>query len=222
MSLFDPPPAHEPLNPYAAPVTEIRLIQSDFDVDNSEAEAVRRLYLGHEAAVKSIGLLHYLGAFIGTIAVVGTLVVLAASVRGEALSLALVGVATYCVLTGGNYALGYGLRRLQPWARWTEATFFLFGLLSTFAMMIGMFVMKSAELAIPSIVGITIYSYVLYLLLSPKGAMVFSPGYRAIIEKTPHIKYKTSWIVKLAIAIFFGVITLAVVLGVIGAMVGNV
>ncbi len=63
-----------------------------------------------------------------------------------------------------------------------------------------------------------IYTYVLYLLLSSKGTMVFSPGYQAIIPQTPHVKYKTSWIVKLAVTIFFVIFGLAIILAVIGGL----
>lgn len=49
--------------------------------------------------------------------------------------------------------------------------------------------------------------YVLYLLRSRKGAVVFSPEYRAVIEKTPHVRYKQSrlvWGFVVLLVIVFG------------------
>ena len=40
--------------------------------------------------------------------------------------------------------------------------------------------------------GGLIIGYILYLLLSPKGSMVFSDEYKEIIARTPHIRYKSS------------------------------
>ena len=55
-------------------------------------------------------------------------------------------------------------------------------------------------------------SYILYLLLSKMSSMVFSPEYRLIIERTPHIKHRTSWIAKgclilLVVVSGFGIVT---------------
>ncbi len=47
--------------------------------------------------------------------------------------------------------------------------------------------------------------------------MVFSPEYREIIARTPHIRYKTSWIVKLFLIILVTVLIMAVVGGIFSA-----
>ncbi len=60
-------------------------------------------------------------------------------------------------------------------------------------------------------------SYILYLLLSKKGSMVFSSEYRRIIERTPHIQYRTSWIVKGCMIVMVGVFMLAFVAAFIGS-----
>jgi hypothetical protein len=52
---------------------------------------------------------------------------------------------------------------------------------------------------IPTLVGMLIAGYILYLLLSPKGAVVFSRPTREIIARTPHVKYRTSPILKVAL-----------------------
>jgi hypothetical protein len=60
-----------------------------------------------------------------------------------------------------------------------------------------------AGAGIPFLLGMMIIpGYILYLLLSPKGSMVFSPEYWEAIERTPHIKYKTSWLLKGCLILF--------------------
>ena len=54
-------------------------------------------------------------------------------------------------------------------------------------------------------------SYILDLLRSKKSSMVFSSEYHLIIERTPHIKYRTSWIVKGCLIVLVLVIGLGLV-----------
>jgi hypothetical protein len=76
----------------------------------------------------------------------------------------------YCILC---FWLAGGLRQLRPWAKTTATVLAAIGLL-----------------LFP--VGTIINAYVLYLLLSTKGSMVFSERYQEVIVVTPHIRYKTS------------------------------
>ena len=91
----------------------------------------------------------------------------------------------------------HGLRRLQPWSRISSGIIAALGLL-----------------AFP--VGTLINAYILYLLLCRKANVVFSAEYREIIIRTPHIKYKTSLLVKILAGIFLALLAVAV-LGVIFA-----
>ena len=50
-------------------------------------------------------------------------------------------------------------------------------------------------------IGTIINGYVLYLMFSDKGKVVFSPEYQEIREATPEVKYKTSMIVWVFLAI---------------------
>ncbi|SIO08906.1 hypothetical protein SAMN05444166_2387 [Singulisphaera sp. GP187] len=222
MSSFDPSSTQESLNPYAAPLADLGAVETERAGDDSEAEIVRRLYLGHEAAVKSVGSLHYFGAFLGAMGVMGVAVVMTYSVQRDPQLPTFAVLAVYGGMTVVNFGLGYGLRHLQSWARWTETAFLLLGVLSMVAVMIGLYFTGHGGLVVTYLFVLLIYFYVLYLLLSPKGTMVFSPGYSAIIEKTPHVKYKTSRIVRIAVAIFLGLIVLGVILGVIGTIFGDV
>ena len=89
---------------------------------------------------------------------------------------------------------------LKSWARWTEVVLSSILLLIYLIVIVSMAVQPSNPDAGPTIGGSVVLSlilgYILYLLLSKKGSMVFSPEYRLIIERTPHIKYRTSWILK--------------------------
>lgn len=86
-------------------------------------------------------------------------------------------------------ATAFGLRRLHRWARPLAVLFAMLGLL-----------------AFPF--GTIISGYILYLLISQKGSVVFSDHYQQIIARTPNIKYKPSFLVLLLLAVL---ITIAVV-----------
>jgi hypothetical protein len=45
-------------------------------------------------------------------------------------------------------------------------------------------------LAVP--IGTVISGYILYLLACKKGRFICSPDYHAIVQATPHVKYRTS------------------------------
>ena len=54
--------------------------------------------------------------------------------------------------------------------------------------------------------------YILYLLLSKEGTVVFSDHYKQVIAQTPHIQYKTSvivWILLLLVLTLLGLAILA-------------
>jgi hypothetical protein len=154
-------------------------------VGNNEAEEVRKEHIKHEASVKSVGFLYLLG---GTLVLVfggiGLVGVGASAPAADAMMG--VGFGAVIVLMGVLYlATGLGLRRLKPWSRIVAGIFAGIGLLG-----------------FPF--GTIINAYILYLLLSGKGRMVFSSEYQTIIEQTPHIKYRTSIIVW----IFLGILLL--------------
>ena len=133
---------------------------------------MRREYLKHEASVRSIGFLYYLG---GTaLVVMGVVMMTAAAAMSGGIaavpSLFLLGLGI------GQLWIGRGLRKLKPWARLST------GILSGVGL-------------IGFLLGTIINGYILYLIFSQKGKLVFSDEYRAVIEQTPHIKYRTSILV---------------------------
>ncbi len=161
---------------------------------NPDAPDIRRAHLNHEASIKALGALYYLGA-IGLLAV-GIIEMVAPSDDSVGVRLM---IAVFALGLGGLYFwIGRGLRGLKSRARIPAVILAVIGLLG-----------------FP--VGTLINGYILYLLLSAKGTMVFSDEYKQIIADTPDIKYRTSIIVW----IFLGLLVALVAAAFIGAMVGH-
>ena len=186
-------PQSPQVNPFA-PTTEV----SATDGLENDLEAFRRHYLNHEASVKSVGLLYLLGSVFGivfTIIMLGTIAtgLPQAGQAEQGIFFAMLFIyAVIGVLCG--YA-GWGLRRFWPSAR-----------------IIGIIISALGLLGFP--LGTLINAYILYLLVSEKGTVVFSDRYQEVVRQTPHIKYKTSIIVKFFLGlllIVFALIFIAVV-----------
>lgn len=161
---------------------------------NSAAEEIRNEHLKHEASVKSVGVLYFIGGVVLVLLGLGNSVasVPKAAVMGIAFGLLL------AALGVGQFLVGMGLRRLKPWARTPCAVLSGIGLLG-----------------FPF--GTIINAYILYLVLCQKGKMVFSDEYRAVIEQTPHIKYRTS----ILVWILLGLVVLLIVFGIIAIFIGR-
>ncbi len=160
----------------------------------SDVEDIRNEHIKHEASVKSVGVLYFIGAFF--MVLLGGMILVAPS--GPT------GVET--VMAGGfiicaaalQFATGLALRRLKRWARIVAGIFSGVGLLG-----------------FP--LGTIINGFILYLLFSKKGKTVFSPEYQEVIAQTPHIKYRTSIIVWIVL----GILVLIILLAVMGAFVSR-
>lgn len=170
----------------------------------SDVETYRRTYLNHEASVKSIGFLYLLGAIflvpVGALVLVGAFgVVVNAPAQGDpqALLVAVIGV-FYVALGVFQGFVGYGLRRLRPWTRIAGSVLSAIGLIG-----------------FP--IGTLISAYFLYLFMSKKGKVVFSPEYQSVIEQTPHIKYKVS----IVVWILLGLLAALILMGLIFAVLSN-
>lgn len=168
-------------NPYASSVDVV-----DGD-GRSNIEQLRHQYLKHEASVQSIGTLYILGGALGGLAGVGFGVLGARNDAPASIAIALF----ILVLSLGQFVTGLALRKLEPWSRGVATVLSAIGLLG-----------------IP--IGTLISIYFLYLLQSRKGAMVFSPEYREVIEATPHIRYKTSPIVWILVLLMLSLVGFAI------------
>lgn len=158
----------------------------------SNAEQTRSTYLKHEASVKSIGLLYFIG---GTILALGGIAMVIGLLAGAGKADSVI-VAFLClVLSAIQFTLGTGLRGLKAWVRIPTGILAGIGLLG-----------------FP--LGTLINGYILYLLFSQKGSMVFSPEYREVIAQTPHMKYKTS----IVVWVLLGLVLLLIAIGVIAAV----
>jgi hypothetical protein len=170
-------------NPYEAP--------HNIDAPSplpSDAEAVRREHIKTEASIKSIGILYYLGGCVLLLAGIGSLA------STEPLD-ALTRYATAAGLIGlgiVQFIVGTGVRKLKPWSR------IGIGFLSSIGL-----------LGFP--VGTLINIYILVLTFGKKGKMVFSEAYKEIIAATPHVKYKTSKVVWIILAVVIAVIGFSIV-----------
>jgi hypothetical protein len=215
-------------NPFAPPRSVIgpRAAEIDFEADD-QADLIRRHHLSHEASIRSLGLLCYFGAAFGTFfAVVGALAALGV-VRGNppppgssaefTRVMIWIGSAVWAIAAVVNFALGFGLRRLQVWSRWTGVVLTVLSLLySLFAGLVVLAVLgadRSLPVLIALFFAIAIQAYVFYLLVAPKAGVVFSGEYRLIIKKTPHITIRTSLIVKIG----FGFVVALLVLGILAS-----
>ncbi|HEX7262044.1 MAG TPA: hypothetical protein VF258_09530 [Luteolibacter sp.] len=178
-------------NPYAAPHILDHAIAQPGD-----AEEVRRQHINTEASIKSIGILYYLGG-IGLLFAAGGFLMSAGPFEGVT-SLAPYATAGLLVIFSiFQFFVGSALRKLKSWSRIAA------GILSGIGL-----------LGFP--IGTIINAYILFLIFGKKGAMVFSEPYKAIIASTPHVKYKTSKVLRVLLGIFAFVILLSIIIVVIG------
>lgn len=164
------------VNPYAAPQSQALRPPS------SQDETIREEHIKTEASIKSVGFLFYLGALI-LLAV--SVSVVASFTRGNStgiLFLGLIGV----LFAFGTGATAYGLRRLRSWSRISTI------ILSSIALVIGLMNLSA---------GIVIHIYILSMMLGKKARFIMTPEYQQIIAATPHVKHKTSIVVKVLLAL---------------------
>lgn len=172
-------------NPYQTPAANV---EGAADANLAEAETVRKEHIGHEASIKSVGILYYLGALGLLIAGIAQFGTFSDSSFGFS-----IGIAAFFIGLGALYFwIGSGLRKLKRSIKNVAGVFSVLGLIN-----------------FP--VGTIINGYILYLLYSKKGTMVFSDKYQNIIDATPHIKYKTSIVIWIILALLLLLIGTAVI-----------
>lgn len=153
------------------------------------SDQIRQEHINHEASIRSVGFLYLVGSVFTCLASVSMMFGPGAGgLSGTfAVSLGLI----YFALFTFFLVFGIGIRKLKPWARTGSIVLSCIGLLG-----------------IP--IGTLINGYILYLLLSKKGKTIFSEDYKRVVAETPHIKYKTSIIVWVFLAILLLLILVAV------------
>lgn len=163
-------------NPYAAPRSQV--LQA-----TSQHEIIRTEHINTEASLKSIGCLYYL-IMVVLIAVGGSLFISTTTEKAGGL---LPG-ALLVLLGVGVGIVGFRLRDLQSWARIPTI------IISSLAIIYGLINLS---------LGVIIHIYILAKVMGKQGRFVMTPEYHRIIAATPHVKRKTSIIMKIALALLF-------------------
>ena len=157
------------------------------------AEQMRKDHLKHEASIKSVGMLYFIGAVAVLLAGIASLVSIANG--KEPLEATAIAVVLF-LLGAAQLWAGWGLRRLKKSARVPT------GILSGIGL-----------LGFP--LGTIINGYILYLVFSQKGTTVFSDEYHTVIAQTPHIKYRTSIVVWILVGLVLLIIAAVIIAAVV-------
>lgn len=156
------------------PVSNPRAPRGIASSGRDNAEELRQNHLSREAHVKALGFAYIvLGCLFG---ISGCTVAFDQDRTRRHQPALLYGILGFALLL---ISTGIGLRKLRPWSQIVSGVISGIGLL-----------------VFP--VGTLINGFILYLLFSEKGSMIFSDLYRRVIAATPHIKYRTPiilWIV---------------------------
>lgn len=197
-------------NPFEPSAGAFGGVLSDSDVETSQAELIRKSHLSHEANIQSFGCLYTLGGVLG---ILGSLFYI---LGGLGMALGLFSV-------GAQNPNGAGGAADPAIGGIVMAVAGLLFLAISIAQLVGgramqtlnpkgkvMAIIISAIGLLGFPCGTLISAYLLYLLLSEKGEMVFSDRYKAIIQATPHIKYKTSIIVWIFLFLLLGLIAIGI------------
>ena len=206
--MTDDQPQEAPLNPYAAPADVEHV--DEVKQPETEHERVRKAHLSHEASVKSVSLLFYLGAFLVFLMIFGLgmdIVIRIQAWSPVQLTINVLIIVGIAALAAGLIAIGLGLNRLKSWARWTALG--LYSLILLVQLVSAVLVAASAGGAVISVLcAALIPGYVVVVMLHSKSRMVFSPYYKEVIATTPHIKYKTSilvWVFFVLLIVFIAI-----------------
>ena len=198
-------------NPYEPTGSAYGSGSFDSNVDPSQAELIRKSHLSHEANLQGFGCLYTFGGILG---IIGSLFYVAMGVfvfasgvpaqmanqnapvpntnpAAAGLFVALMGL-VFLAISVLQLLGGRAMQTLNPKGKVLAIIISAIGLLG-----------------FPC--GTLLSTYLLYLLLSTKGEMVFSDRYKEIIQATPHIKYRTSIIVWIFLFILIGVILAAII-----------
>jgi hypothetical protein len=196
-------------NPYAPSGSSYSDASLDANFDLSQAELIRKSHLSHEANIQSFGCLYTLGGILGILGAIfyiglGIFIMAGgenpqAGVNPMAAGIltTLIGVVFLAIAVAQLFA-GRSMQTLNPSGK----------ILAIIISAIGL-------LGFPC--GTLISGYLLYLLVSAKGEMVFSSAYKEVMQATPHIRYRTSIIVWIFLFLLIGVILLGIIAAIFGA-----
>ncbi len=151
----------------------------------AEAERIRSEHLSHEVSLRALGALFYAGGGFLVLAALGGF----GAARGAPGMLVVSGF--YVVFSLAQLVVGHGLRARRPWVRVPAGVLCGIGLL-----------------ALP--LGTLISAWGIWLVFGRKGRVVLSTEYAAIVDQTPHLRYRTPpWLMALAL-LFAALLALAI------------
>ena len=204
-------------NPYAPSGASFGNLDSGLNSDLTQAELIRKSHLNHEANIQGFGCLYMLGgvlSILGSLSYIGMGIYMASgalpvpppnpNAPGPNVNPAVVGgtlalMGAFFLLVGISQLVGgRAMHTLNPRGK-------------IFAIIVS----ALGLLAVPC--GTILSAYLLYLLLSSKGEMVFSDAYREIRLATPHIKYKTSILVWILLFLLLGLIAIGILAALFGS-----
>jgi hypothetical protein len=185
-------------NPYEA--TEFTSDESPLSEIPSNAEAIRKEHLNHEASIRAIGMLYMLGA---VLVILGGAALLTRGILLRPTGEDAIVIVAFCfinmALGAVQFVIGRGLRNFGKSARIGGIVLSCIGLL-----------------AVP--IGTLISGYFVYLLAGRKGQYIFSDEYQAIRLATPQIVYRTSMIVWVLAALLVLLLIIALIGGILAVV----
>ncbi|CAM2870091.1 DUF4339 domain-containing protein [Rariglobus hedericola] len=155
----------------------------------SDDVIIREEHIKHEAALRSVGTLYYIGGVLIVFACVAAFTGRVPEKNAHLGPVVQTIMAAFAVIA---FVMGRMFRKLTPSVKVPGTVMAVIGLIN-----------------FP--IGTLINAYILYLIHSAKGKVVLSPEYKDIIAATPQIKYKTSIIVKICVVLLILMLLLAVV-----------
>jgi hypothetical protein len=199
-------------NPYSPSGSSYSNITPDANVDLTQAELIRKSHLSHEASLQSIGCLYLLGGICGIflgLFYIGTGIALVGNVLPQQQGGQQIDGQAPGVVAIGLGVVALALSCFQLYAGRSMQTLNASGKIAAIIIsVIGL-------LGFPC--GTLISVFALYLLLSSKGEMIYSPQYKEIIQATPHIRYQTSIIVWIFLFILLGLLGFGFIAAMLGA-----
>ncbi|MCE9546260.1 MAG: hypothetical protein K8T25_12160 [Planctomycetia bacterium] len=173
---------HDAENPYAAPQSSPEPLPVVEESSLSEAQRIRAQYLSHESAVRYFGRLFYFGGFASLILFLTRWEKFEATFPANtygyfASCVGYVAFGSACTIA--LIVLGRGLRTLNSRVR--------VGVSLIAIVVLGLCAWLAIEHPVLALFPELLFAYVLYLMMSPQGVMVFSRKYAEVRRQTPHL-----------------------------------
>jgi hypothetical protein len=213
----------DPTNPYEPPGVKPDSPRALAAASASRAARLRAGYRRYELVLRALGLVNDIGFGLSLVMIAGPVWVLAAvrwngvGIEGSPLMWPIFFVQRFLffpAFAALHFALGRGLRRLQPWARSAQM---LVSALVVLSQLAGFALLPSGRRPVwanvLALLVVVAHVVILYVLASGRGARVVSDRYRAVVEATSALKPRMGWPV-LAGVVVFALVANAGVMGV--------